>query len=332
MNEDIKVGVSLFSPLVMKTAGTYAGFEIELWEKIAAELKLKFSYAEYDFKNLLDAVKENKIDAALAGITLTEEREKVIDFSHSTFESGLRTIVSNKTKISFSALLKSIFTKEIMNILIALLVFILISAHVVWFAERNGGGTLSGPYIPSIFNALWWAIVTVATIGYGDYTPVTLLGRFFASIAILSGLAIFGLYIAQISSVITLRRLKSDISSSKDLEGKTVATREGTTSESFLRAIGALVMPVSNIEEAFRKLEHEQVQAVVFDDPVLLYYVAHEGKGKARVIGEVFNKQSYGIALKRGSDIRENINRTILQLHDSGEYNALYKKWFNTEP
>lgn len=46
-------GISLISPLVIKTNNGYTGFEIELWEKISSKLNLTTKYVEYSFDDLL---------------------------------------------------------------------------------------------------------------------------------------------------------------------------------------------------------------------------------------------------------------------------------------
>ncbi|WP_251977251.1 ion transporter [Salinicola avicenniae] len=49
--------------------------------------------------------------------------------------------------------------------------------------------------------ALWWAIVTVTTVGYGDYYPVTTLGRVVAVLLMVCGVGLFGSFAAYISSL-----------------------------------------------------------------------------------------------------------------------------------
>lgn len=327
----VEIGVTHFPPLVLKNGENFKGFEIELWKKIAAEIDLDYSFRQYEFADLLPALAQNKIDGAFGGITITEEREKGADFSHSIFESGLVIAVRKKESSALLALLKSVASKEAVDMLGIFLATVFVSAHVIWYFERNGGGTLSGPYFPGIFNAAWWSMVTMATIGYGDYSPVTGAGRVAAAVIIVFGLAIFGLFIGAISSSLMSRKFTSDISSHEDLKGKSVATVADSTSVNALKELGATVIAEPKITDAFAKLERDEVQAVVFDAPVLLHYCANDGKDKIRVVGDMFRIQNYGIALRSGSVIREKINGALLKFYEDGRYDALYKKWFNKD-
>ncbi|MBT5338203.1 transporter substrate-binding domain-containing protein [Candidatus Falkowbacteria bacterium] len=330
----LTVGVSIIQPLVMETkGGKFNGFEIELWERVAKYLGRKFEYKKYKFKNLLDKVKEKKVDLAIAGITRNEEREKVVDFSYYTLDTGLGILVSGRGKVGLLGLIKSFFTREVKRLVflvLGLFIFVFVFSHLLWFFER-GIGAFAADYGTGIFESLWWVIVTVSTVGYGDYVPLTAMGRAFGIVVILSGYILYVIIIAEISSIMTIRRIKSNIQSTKDLHGKKVATLKHTVSVDALEKLKAKIVLVDKIEQAYKKLEFGKVDAVVFDAPTLHYYANHQGLGKVLVLDNIFQTQSYGIALPENSDLIENINRGLLNLHDTGEYQELHKKWFSEE-
>lgn len=58
--------------------------------------------------------------------------------------------------------------------------------------------------------ALWWAIVTVTTVGYGDYYPITTLGRVVAVLLMVCGVGLFGSFAAYISSLFVEDQEASD--------------------------------------------------------------------------------------------------------------------------
>lgn len=63
---------------------------------------------------------------------------------------------------------------------------------------------------PSFFDGVWWAVVTGATVGYGDYVPTTTLGRMLALCLILSGGGLIAFYIATLSTAAIKRNQKAE--------------------------------------------------------------------------------------------------------------------------
>ena len=109
-----------------------------------------------------------------------------------------------------------------------------------------------------------------------------------------------------------------------------VVTVAGTTSAQFLNNAGIGYTDVTLIEEAYELLRTEQVDAVVYDAPVLLNYIQNEGDDEFRTAGQPFGTDQYGIVLPEGSPYYETINHAILQLQEDGTYQHIYERWFGT--
>jgi voltage-gated potassium channel len=72
----------------------------------------------------------------------------------------------------------------------ALMLMLLVCAStLLYFAEREA----QPDAFSSIPAAMWWAITTLTTVGYGDVTPVTTLGRSFAALVAILGIGLFAL-------------------------------------------------------------------------------------------------------------------------------------------
>lgn len=84
-----------FVPFEFKQDGKYTGFDIELWDAIAKQAGLKYSLRPMDFNGIIPGLQTKNIDVALAGITIRDDRKKVIDFSDPYYESGLAILVDN---------------------------------------------------------------------------------------------------------------------------------------------------------------------------------------------------------------------------------------------
>lgn len=79
----IRVGTSAdYAPFeFLDTNGSHAGFDIDLMEEIAGRLGVRLDWVDFTFKDLVPAVQEGKIDAAISAIGKTPEREQVVDFT-----------------------------------------------------------------------------------------------------------------------------------------------------------------------------------------------------------------------------------------------------------
>ncbi len=70
-------------------------------------------------------------------------------------------------------------------------------AVLVWLLERDTNTDLA-----SFSEAIWWAVVTVTTVGYGDITPITTMGRFVAVVIMVTGIGIIGTLASAMASVL----------------------------------------------------------------------------------------------------------------------------------
>lgn len=101
-------------------------------------------------------------------------------------------------KIHKTLLLTKIYTSFLLVIS-----FILTASIFFYLTEKSYNQNLN-----TVYDAVWWGLVTSATVGYGDIYPVTTLGRIIASIVILTGISFFGFIAASITSLIVENNFK----------------------------------------------------------------------------------------------------------------------------
>ncbi|MBI3114996.1 MAG: potassium channel family protein [Candidatus Kerfeldbacteria bacterium] len=87
-------------------------------------------------------------------------------------------------------------TRMVAILLISLLMLFL-SAAIFYLLEAN-----SNPHVTTFFDGMWWALVTITTVGYGDVVPMTGAGRVVAVLLMLFGIAILGTLTAGIASYV----------------------------------------------------------------------------------------------------------------------------------
>lgn len=330
--DSLIVSTKEVEPFVFLDDGEPAGFSIDLWEAVALELGVQFEYVTVDtVKALLETVMDGTAEVAIAAISITKEREELIDFSFPYFESGLGIMTRVKPSTPLLDILTVALTPAIWRLFVALFIVIIVAGHAIWLMERRRDEDFSKGYLHGVWDGIWWATVTVTTVGYGDRVPRHILGRVFALIWMVMGLFIIANFTANVTSELTVSKLNSSISGPQDLPGKRVAAVRGSTGAQWLAIRGIAHVPVTVIDDAYVMLENGDVQAVVYDYPILLYHVYHNGQGDLVMAGEPFNSEDYGIAYPQGSPLREGINRALLTLIEDGTYDRISNLWFGQE-
>ena len=98
---------------------------------------------------------------------------------------------------NFFSLLETIFnSRRLRTILAALIFFIAIFGYLFYVSE---------PQVETFGDGIWWALVTITTVGYGDITPLTTLGRVVAGLLMLLGLGL----IATITAIVSAKFIQN---------------------------------------------------------------------------------------------------------------------------
>jgi len=327
----VRVATRVLEPLVVKRGDSLSGFSIEIWNEIARRAGLKTEFVLVDSVNgMLDAVQRGQVQAAVAAISMTPEREQRLDFSHMYLQSGLQ-IMTPVHQPSWFDRAGRISWADVLSVVGLVSLLIAAVAHVIWLIERGRNPEFPKEYLRGVGEGLWWAVVTVVTVGYGDRTPKRLLGRVVATLWMFAGIFLIAHLTATITSRLTVETLQGQINGLNDLPGKRVVTVANTTAAHYLTANGVVHRTVAQIGEAYAQIEAGRADAVVYDAPVLNHHANTAGKGKVHMVGVAFKAEPYGIALQTDSPYRKAINRAILEVFTDGTHERLTRKWFGTD-
>lgn len=329
--DKLRVVTKIIKPMVMKEGARFTGFSIELWDEVARRLDLQYEWVEVaTVREQLDAVERGSAEVAVAGISMTREREKVIDFSHPYMNAGLQILTRNETGLSLGSLIRSGLLATIAQIFGVGLLILFVMSVVIWLVERRINPEFPQGFLAGLWEAIWWGFSTLTTGGYpGDRTS-SVPHRILVMFWMLLSVVLIAQFTASVTSLLTVNQLTGTIDGPADLPGKRIAAVEGSTGALYLQSKGLAFTGVKLVEEAYELLREKQVDAVVYDAPVLQYYALREARGQVRVVGAVFQEETYGIALPSGSDLREPVNETLLAMRQDGTYDALYVRWFGS--
>ncbi|WP_082684159.1 glutamine ABC transporter substrate-binding protein [Lentibacillus amyloliquefaciens] len=124
-----------------------------------------------------------------------------------------------------------------------------------------------------------------------------------------------------------------DIQGIEDLEGKTIATRLGSTSASYIEENidNADPSQFEQLDQAYLAVENGSADAVLYDAPNVNYYIQTTGDG-LKVVGDLYQAEDYGIAISKGQEeLVTAINDALATLKENGTYDEIYAKWFGEQ-
>lgn len=91
-----------FVPFEMmdQDSGEMVGFDMDILAEVAKRAGFDYNLRTMDFNGIIPAVQTGNANVAIAGITITEEREKIVDFSDPYYDSGLRLLVPQDSDVT----------------------------------------------------------------------------------------------------------------------------------------------------------------------------------------------------------------------------------------
>jgi ABC-type amino acid transport substrate-binding protein len=312
----VLVGVVDAPPFVMKaTDGSWGGLSIELWQAIAQKLGLEFELRPYSPNQLLEAVTRGEVDV-IPTLAATEQHEIIMDLSHPYLRSGSAiAVTAEATQHSWLRFVGHLVSLNVLPVIGLLLLLSLIAGAMVcvFEARRNpemfGGGTVRG-----VGHGIWWAIVTLTTVGYGDKAPKTLGGRLVALIWMLASVILIASFTAAITTSFTVSELKGKIRGLSDLPDVRVGSLAQSQALNFLAKRGIAVLPYENAEDGLQAIVDKKIDAFVFNESVLNHLVRTEFPGRVQVLASTFDHYYVSMAMQSGSLLREPLNRVLLEI------------------
>lgn len=326
----LRVAITPVAPFVLPQTATPEGFSVDIWSEIARRMHVDFTWNGVATQAaLLPAVERGDADVAIAAITMTPEREKVVDFSLPYYDSGLQIMVRGRNESTFMATIWSIPWLAIFQLLSVTVAIVFILANLVLLIERKNDPNFQKPYFRALGEGVWVTMLIIATGEHGERDAPGLWKRILVPAMWLIGVVLIAQLTATVTSSQTVARLQSNIQGPDDLPGKSIGTVPGTTAADYLTQRGLPFVNVSTAADGIRMLMQGDVQAIVYDAPTLQYWVAKRGNGALAVVGPIFRPEKYGIAVANGSALRKAINETLLAMYGDGTYEQIYGKWFS---
>ncbi|MEM6721448.1 MAG: transporter substrate-binding domain-containing protein [Bacteroidota bacterium] len=294
--------------------GQADGLMVELWEDIAEDLQVTSVYHFTNMNGVLSGLQNKTYDIGLGAISITPQREKLVDFTQAVNPSGTGIAVSKElSKVSFLKKWMPILT-SLFKLIGVLLLMLFISALIVWLIERKyGDGLKSDRGINNIADGLWWSAVTMTTVGYGDKVPSSKAGKILGIVWIFISIIFFSLFTAHASSQLSNWEASSNVNTVDDLRGINVVAVAKSSGEEYLLRENIPYKPKNNIDDAIHAVLDGEADAIVSNVPVLKYHNRSDFNEKLRISTNYLVRNNMGMALQDQSPWREQIDILLLQ-------------------
>jgi polar amino acid transport system substrate-binding protein len=317
----VRVAVRICPPFVINDSGEYSGISIFLWDKIAEKLGFEYSIEEFDRQELLESVVQDKADVVVSCLSITQNSEEIIDFSHSFFETHLSIAVKQH---GFMHSIKNVLLNKKMFIAIGIVLGVaILIGGIFFFLEHHINDKLysmkkqSSRLIEAFIAGLLF--ITSGPIRYYEFK--TLSGRMIAAILAVGSTVMIAGITGILASALTLDQIQSKITGLHDLANVRAGVVKPSPSFDYLTEQGINVRIFKTGEDMVAGLDEGQVDAIVGEDAVIKYHIKEaQAQGKYEsllVLPFVFAKKNYGLALRDENPHLESVNQALLSVCES---------------
>lgn len=349
---DVVVHTTTVPPFVGVSGGAYVGFDVDFVTEVFRRLEndadapvavapsspLAFE-EQGSIADVLGAVQAaeagntSRLEVGIASITITSAREETVDFSPSYFQSGLQVMARSTNDFD------KVAARVVRNFFVALAlfvagIFVIISVvspiafavESVWpgegevplfWRDEAKGATKAYKMMWGVVRALMWTTFTL----FGTQTgyPTGMAGRCVHGSLKTLRILLFVVATSIFTNVFAVSTDTTDINGIGDLGGSVVTcTVADTTSQQFLEqnnVVNLFLRPT--VDDMFDSFWAGDCDAALYDFPVLQGNLASrsadpELDADASLVGDVFQRETYGVALPQGSEWEEPFRRALL--------------------
>ncbi len=317
---DLSIAVKHAEPFAYEENGVWKGVSIDLLDQLSKDIGFTYTLLEQpSVSRMITVTEEGSADMAIAAISLTPAREKIVDFTHAYFSTSQGILANTKASPMENA---AWMAQKIVVILIALIALMYIMGFII--SRIDKGGEINGAH-----EGAWWALVTFSTTGYGDEVPVTNQGKIFASAWIIASLFLISIFTGYVASAMTVKHLSETTTQLADLYDRDVTVIDGTTAQLKLAELGIEYDVVDTLALAMEDFKSGETDVVVYDKAMLDY--ASKDIEDVDVWAIDNSDEYYAIALHENSELKEKINLGILKIISTSKWKATKAKYFGAE-
>ncbi|KAK6737583.1 hypothetical protein RB195_019969 [Necator americanus] len=364
----LRVVVYLEEPFVMKNSTNhYEGFCIDLLNEMAAILKFNYTIIEVQdgsygieddkgrWNGIIGVLQRHEADVSVSAVTITYSRVEVVDFTLPFMHLGISILLARTKEDSEKSSLFTFLEPLSLPVWLSLIGAYLSVSFTMYLLARfspyewydiekideRDHSIENQKNQFSVLNSLWFAVGSLMQQG-SDVIPRAAATRVVAVIWWMFTQILISSYTAQLAAFLTVERMSTPIESTADLASQQKirygTLKSGSTMDFFRESRIPIYERMWSVMESssppvFVNSSKEGIARVkagnyayMMESSMLEYYM--ERDCQLQSIGGLLDSKGYGIALPKGSPLRDLLSRTVLQLQERTILEALKNKWW----
>uniref|UniRef100_A0A668RUR8 Glutamate receptor n=1 Tax=Oreochromis aureus TaxID=47969 RepID=A0A668RUR8_OREAU len=336
-----------FSIDVLDALANYLGFKYEIY--VAPDHKYGSLQPDGQWNGLMGELVFKRADVGLSALTITPERESVVDFTtrYMDYSVGVLLRKAERTVDMFACLAP--FDLSLWACIAGTVLLVGILVYLLnWLnPPRLPMGSVSST---TLYNSMWFVYGSFVQQG-GEVPYTTLATRMMMGVWWMFALIVISSYTANLAAFLTISRIENSIQSLQDLSKQTELPY-GTVLDSAVydqvrskamnpferdpmysqmwRMINRTGGGDNNVEESkegIRKVKYGRF-GFVWDAAVLEYVANNDEDCSFYTVSNNAPDRGYGIAMQHGSPYRDIFSQRILELQQNGDMDILKLKWW----
>ncbi|MGK7874571.1 MAG: transporter substrate-binding domain-containing protein [Xenococcaceae cyanobacterium] len=329
--QKLRVGVTGSAPFVIEDGAEFKGISLDIWQEMAQSEGLEYELIpQKNPQASIDAVARGELDVAIGPLSITSERLEKVEFTQPFFYTHISVLLPSQSPTLWSRV-KPFFGVAALSSVGFLCLCLFVVGNLIWLTERHQNSEqFPQEYLKGMGNGMWFALVTLTTVGYGDRAPVTKAGRSIAGIWMVVTLVTVSSLTAGLASAFTLSlsELTTErFRSSKDLQDAQMAVVSGTTGVEWAKYYQARLIEAETLQEAIELVLSGRADGAIFDHPALEYYLYQNPELGLRLAGFSLATETYGFALPLDSSLIQGLNVTVVKLYEERRVKDIANKW-----
>lgn len=321
-DRELIVGTKEAPPFAMRASdGSWSGISIDLWRRIADQLHLRYHFEEEpNVEELIGEVNAGKFDVAVAALTVTAPRARVVDFTQPFYNSGLGIAVPAGGEPSWLPLLYTLTSFGFAQAILALVGLALAAGLLIWIFERHHNEDFGGNVAKGLTTGVWWSTVAMTQRQAGGISPKTMPGRIVAIVWMVVSIVTIAVFTASVTSTLTIKHLQGTVHGVSDLPSVRVGAVRGTSTEDALSRLHIGYRLFATPQDGLKALRGHAIDAFVYDKPLLAWLVQNDFSSSIDLIDATFEPQEYAFALPNNSSLERTLNVAMLD--------AIHSDWW----